>query len=71
MLGPVADASDSSHLFRQLIHNARVIRRDIRFHYYQLAEGITKTLAYARKGIKKWIPIRDKNPRQLTLKLMY
>lgn len=69
MLGLVAEASETSHLFHRLIHNSRSLRQDIRFHYYQMAEGITKTLAYARTGIKDWIPIRDTGPRQLTLKI--
>jgi len=70
MFGLVADESDTSHLFHRLIHNARALRRDVQFYYYQLAEGITKTLAHARTGIKDWIPIRDTGPRQLTMKLI-
>lgn len=70
MLGLVADASDTNHLSHRMIHNARSLRKDVRFYYYQLAEGISKTLAYARTGIRDWIPIRDTGPRQLTLKLI-
>src|SRR5690625_816635 len=70
MLGLVADESDNSHLFHRLIHNARSLPRDVRFYYYQLAEGITKTLAHARTGIQGWIPIRETGPRQLTMKLI-
>src|SRR5690625_3488520 len=70
MLGLVADASDTSHLSHRMIPNARSLRKDVRFYYYQMAEGISKTLAYARTGIREWIPIRDTDPRQLTLKLI-
>lgn len=70
MLGLVAETSDTGHLFHRLIHNARALRRDVGFHYYQLAEGVTKTLAHARTGIKDWIPIRETGPRQLTMKLI-
>lgn len=70
MLGVLTDKSGTSQLFRRLIHNARALRSDIRFYYYQLAEGISATLALARTGINDWIPIRKTGPRQLTLKLI-
>src|SRR5699024_7059499 len=47
MIGLVTEESDTSQLFHRLIHNARSLRRDVQFHYYQLAEGISKTLAHA------------------------
>src|SRR5699024_3708449 len=70
MLGLVADQSEHSGLFHRLIHNARALRKDIHFYYYQLAEGISSTLAHARTGIKDWIPIREKGSCQMTLKLL-
>mgnify|MGYP001163262482 FL=1 len=70
MLGLLADKAKTNHLFHRLIQNARSLRKDVRFYYYQLAEGIMATLAYARTGIKDWIPIRNTGPRQLTLKLI-
>ncbi|GIN55918.1 transposase [Lederbergia sp. NSJ-179] len=70
MLGLLADESEHSGLFQRLIHNSRALRKDIRFYYYQLAEGISATLSHARTGIKDWIPIRNTGPRQLTLKLV-
>lgn len=70
LLGQLADKSEKSQLFHRLIHNARALRNDIQFHYYQLAEGIAATLAYARTGIQGWIPIRSKRPRQLEMKLV-
>src|SRR5699024_3925052 len=70
MIGLVAENSDTSHLFHRLIHNARALRKDVRFYYYQLAEGVAKTLAHARTGIREWIRVRDKAPRQLTMKLI-
>lgn len=69
ILGLLADKSATSQLFQRLIRNARALRNDIQFHYYQLAEGITATLAYARTGVQGWIPIRSKRPNQLELKL--
>ena len=52
MLGLLADKAKTNHLFHRLIQNARSLRKDVRFYYYQLAEGIMATLAYARTGIK-------------------
>lgn len=39
------------------------------FHYYQLAECIAATLAYARTSIQNWIPIRSNRSRQVEMKL--
>ncbi|TRM10791.1 transposase [Lentibacillus cibarius] len=69
MLGLVTEQSDTSQLYHRLIHNARALRREVGFHYYQLAKGIVKTLAHARTGIRDWIPIRKTGPRQLALNL--
>jgi len=70
MLGLVTEQSDTSQLFHRMIYNARALRREVGFHYYQLAEGVTKTLDHARTGIRDWIPIRDTGSRQLTLNLI-
>lgn len=70
MLGLLADKAKTSQLFHRLIHNARALRNDIQFHYYQLAEGIVATLAYARTGVQGWIPIRSNRPSQIELKLV-
>lgn len=70
MLGLVTEASNTSQLYHRLIHNSRSLRKDIQFYYYQIAEGILKTLAYAKTGIKDWISTRSTEPRQLTMKLI-
>ncbi|NLJ40822.1 MAG: transposase [Clostridiales bacterium] len=69
LLGLLADKSETSQLFHRLIHNARALRKDIQFHYYQLAEGVVLTLAHAKTGVRDWIPIRKSGPRQLKMKL--
>lgn len=68
LLGLPADKLKTSKLSHQLIHNAKALRKDVHFYYYQLAEGILLTLAYARKGIQDWFQIRRSGPRQLNLK---
>lgn len=68
LLGLMADKLNNNMLSRQLIVNAKALRTDIQFYYYQLAEGISMTLGYARAGISKWFHIRRKNPRQLEIK---
>jgi hypothetical protein len=70
LLGLLADKLDTSHLSSKLIHNAKALRKDIQFYYYQLAEGVVSTLAHARKGIQDWFRIRRNSPRQLELKLV-
>lgn len=70
LLGLLADKLSTSKLSQQLIHNAKALRKEVQFYYYQLAEGILSTLAYARKGIQDWFRIRHNSPRQLELKLV-
>ena len=70
LLGLLADKLSTSKLSRQLIHNAKALRKDVQFYYYQLAEGIISTLAYARTGIQDWFQIRHNYPRQLELKFV-
>ena len=68
LLGLMADKLSNSMLSRLLIANAKALRKDIQFYYYQLAEGISLTLGYARAGIQEWFHIRHKKPRQLEIK---
>lgn len=68
LLGLLTDKLGSTILSRQLIANAKALRKDIQFYYYQIAEGISLTLGYAREGISKWFHIRRKYPRQLEIK---
>jgi hypothetical protein len=70
LLGLLAEKMNSSTLPHLLIHNAKALRQDIQFYYYQLAEGILSTLAYAKEGIQGWFQIRRNCPRQLELKLV-
>lgn len=70
LIGLLADRINTSKLSQQLIHNARALRKVVQFHYYQLAEGMKSTLAYARTGIQDWFRIRHNRPRQMELKLV-
>lgn len=70
LLGLLADKLRTSKLSRQFIHNAKTLRKNIQFYYYQLAEGMLSTLAYARKGVQDWFQIRRSGPRQLELKFI-
>ncbi|GAB1376549.1 hypothetical protein MASR1M48_13990 [Lactococcus petauri] len=69
LIGLLAEKKSTNQLPNQLIHNARALRKDISFYYYQLAEGIQCTLAHAREGVQRWFKIRDSGPRQLEFKL--
>src|SRR5690606_22804074 len=69
LLGILADKIGIGKLPNQLIHNAKALRKNIQFYYYQLAEGILSTLAYARQGVQDWFQIRCNRPRQLSFKL--
>jgi len=70
LLGLLAEKMNSSTLPHLLIYNAKALRQDIQFYYYQLAEGILSTLAYAKEGIQGWFRIRRNCPHQLELKLV-
>lgn len=70
LLGLLADKIGTSKLPERLIHNAKALRKNIQFYYYQLAKGILSTLAYARQGIQSWFQIRCNRPRQLAFKLV-
>ena len=69
ILGVLAEKISSSQVPHLLIHNAKALRDDVLFYYYQLAQGIVLTLAYAKNGVKGWFRIRHNQPRQLKLKL--
>ena len=71
LLGLLADKLQTSVLSRRLIHNARSLRRDIQFHYYQLAEGVVSTLEHAKQGIQGWFRTRNNSSRQLKMKLEF
>lgn len=69
LIGLLANKQRTSSLTHRLIRNAKALRTDIQFYYYQIAEGIVATLAYAREGIQRWFSIRSSDPRQLAMKL--
>lgn len=69
LLGLLADKLDTSHLSSKLIHNAKALRKDIQFYYYQLAEGVVSTLAHARKGIQDWFRIRRNSSPSIRTKI--
>jgi len=68
LLGLLTEKMGRSKLPHLLIYNAKALRKDVQFYYYQLAEGILSTLAYARKGVQGWFQIRYSGPRQLKLR---
>lgn len=69
LIGLLVEKKSTNLLPRRLIRNARALRTDVSFYYYQLAEGIQSTLAYAKEGVQRWFKIRDSGPRQLEFKL--
>lgn len=69
LIGLLANKRKTSSLTHRLIRNAKALRTDIQFYYYQLAEGILATLSYAKEGIQRWFHIRRNVPRQMELKL--
>ena len=62
LLGILAEKMNKSSVPHLLIHNAKALRKDILFYYYQLAKGIVLTLAHAKRGIKGWFRIRYNHP---------
>ena len=70
LLALLAERLNTSKLSYQLIANAKALRKNIQFFYYQLAEGILATLAHAKEGVQGWFQIRNNHPRQLMLKLV-
>lgn len=59
LIAILAEKIGRSELPHRLIHNAKALRNDILFYYYQLAEGISATLAYAKTGVRGWFKIRS------------
>ena len=68
LLGLLADKMNTTKLPQLLIQNAKALRKNVQFYYYQLAEGISSTLAYAKKGVQDWFRIRHSRPQQLEFK---
>ena len=62
MLGILADNIGTKRLSNNLIMNSKAFKKKALFYYYQLARGISRTLAYARSGIKEWQNIRKFSP---------
>jgi hypothetical protein len=70
MLGILADNIGTKRLSNNLIMNSNAFKKKALFYYYQMARGISRTLAYARSGIKEWQNIRKFLPtHQLYFKL--
>ena len=70
LLGLLTEKLSTHQLPQRLIHHARALRKSVQFYYYQLAAGISSTLAYARVGVQDWFRTRRRRPRQVELKLM-
>lgn len=62
MLGVLADNIGTKRLSNNLILNSNAFKKKTLFYYYQMARGISRTLAYARSGIKEWQNIRKFSP---------
>ena len=62
MLGILADNIGTKRLSNNLIMNSKAFKKKALFYYYQMARGISRTLAYARSGIKEWQNIRKFSP---------
>lgn len=70
LIGLLSDKRRTNLLTKRIIQNAKALRSDIEFHYYQIAEAIVTTLSYAREGIQRWFHIGKKILEQLELKLI-
>lgn len=53
-VGLMQEKHKKNKLANKMIKNAKGLRTDILFYYYQMSQGIKNTLAYARTGIKEW-----------------
>ena len=62
MLGILADNIGTKRLSNNLIMNSKAFKKKALFYYYQMARGISRTLAYARSGIKEWQNTRKFSP---------
>ena len=68
-IGLLASKRQTSSVTHLLIHNAKALRTNIQFYYYQIAEGTIATLSYASEGIQRWFSIRRSRTKQLEMKL--
>ena len=66
LVGKLADKKSYSAFTGRLIVNAKALRENISFFYYQIALGLMNTLAYAREGIDRWFKRRREPQRQLS-----
>lgn len=66
LVGILADKKSYSAFTGRLIVNAKALRENISFFYYQIALGLMNTLAYAREGIDRWFKRRREPQRQLS-----
>lgn len=70
-IGMLAEKVGRNNLSNKMIKNSNSIRDKVLFYCYQIAKGISKTLAYARTGIEEWQNIRhNQQYRQLELKFV-
>ena len=68
-IGLMQEMHKRNKLANKMIKNARGLRTDILFYYYQMSEGIKNTLDYARTGIREWQKI-ERRPRFQQLMLV-
>lgn len=57
-IGLLADKVNVNRLSNKMIRNSNSIRGKVLFYCYQIAKGISMTLAYAKTGIEEWKNIR-------------
>lgn len=64
LISILTDEIGIKQLANKLIANSKSFKKKCLFYYYQMARGISKTLAYARTGIKEWQKIKRSNKEQ-------
>ncbi|MFA7049358.1 MAG: hypothetical protein WC195_07905, partial [Bacteroidales bacterium] len=57
-IGLLADKANVNRLSNKIIRDSNSIRGKVLFYCYQIAKGISMTLAYAKTGIEEWKNIR-------------
>ena len=60
---------ETSALKAAIVKTADPIKEKVRFHYYRLAKGTKRILAYAKEGVRLWFRTKRPRYRQLCLKL--
>lgn len=60
----------SSVLKKSIYEKARPLKERVLFHYYRIAKGLSRILAYAKTGIKGWFKSPSHKNRQVQLKLI-